>query len=90
MSDLIFSGQITREDALNELKEPHYSSDLMSSDFTFMAKKLRFSEDEFKLVLEQTNRKHEFFKTDRLSRDKYIKIMRLLKPITRIIKLYKK
>jgi N-acetyl sugar amidotransferase len=90
LSDLIFSGQLSREDALNELKEPHYSIDLMRSDFIFVAKKLRFSEEEFKVVLEQTNRKHEYFKTDQLSRDKYFKIMRLLKPITRIIKRFKK
>jgi N-acetyl sugar amidotransferase len=90
LSDLIFSGQITREDALNELKEPHYSIDLIRSDLNFVAKKLRFSEEEFKVVLEQTNRKHEYFKTDQLSRDKYFKMMRKLKPLTRIIKRFKK
>ena len=62
----------------------------MRSDFIFVAKKLRFSEEEFKVVLEQTNRKHEYFKTDQFSRDKYFKIMRILKPITRIIKRFKK
>lgn len=90
LSDLIFSGQLTREEALNELNEPHYPIELMHSDFIFVAKKLKFSEEDFKAVLEQTNRKHETFKTDQLSREKYFQIMRLIKPITRIIKQFKK
>jgi N-acetyl sugar amidotransferase len=90
LSNLIFSGQLTKVEALLELGEPHYSNELMRSDFIFVAKKLRFSEKEFQEVLELSNQKHEYFKTDQLSRDKYFKIMRLLKPVTRIIKLFKK
>jgi N-acetyl sugar amidotransferase len=89
LSDLIFSGQLTKEEALVELSKPPYSNELMRSDLIFIAKKLRFSEGDFKEVINKSNQTHDYFKTDKLSRDKYFKIMRLLKPITRLIKLFK-
>ena len=87
LSNLIFSGQITKEYAVNELKKPPYNIYLQKEDNEYIAKKLGFSDYEFKLLLEQPNRMHEEFETDKSQRDLYFKSMKFIKPLTSIIKL---
>ena len=47
LSNLIFSGQLTREAALEELKTPIYPAAQLELDFPFVLKKLGFSEQAF-------------------------------------------
>jgi hypothetical protein len=47
LSNLIFSGQISKEEALAELKKPIYPGDLLKKDYDFVLKKLNLSEDDF-------------------------------------------
>lgn len=42
LSTLIFDGQITKEDAFQELQKPVYDERLMAEDFSFVRKKLGF------------------------------------------------
>ncbi|MEP7318343.1 MAG: N-acetyl sugar amidotransferase [Panacibacter sp.] len=86
LSNLIFSGQITKECAVDELKNPPYDIHLQKEDNEYIAKKLGFSDDEFKSLLEQANRMHEEFGTDKSQRELYFKSMKFIKPFTRIIK----
>lgn len=86
LSNLIFSGQMTKKDALEELNKPTYDERLQQQDFDFVAKKLGFSHDEFRQVLEQPNVNHEFYGTDQKDRANYFKWMRRIKPITSILK----
>lgn len=86
LSNLIFSGQCTKEEALKELNEPAYDLHVMEEDFEFMAKKLDFSLDEFEAILTQKNVNHQAYGTDSAQRARYFKIMSTLKPITRIVK----
>lgn len=51
LSSLILSGQITREQALEELKEPPYDHDLLAQDHEFIAKKLGLSVAEFDAII---------------------------------------
>lgn len=48
LSSLIATSQLSREDALEKLKELPYSKDLMEDDFKYVATKLDISEDELK------------------------------------------
>lgn len=86
LSNLIFSGQLTREEALQDLKKPAYDADLQKEDKIFVAKKLDFSPSEFKAVLQRPNVSHEFYGTDKNQRRLYFKLMRSLKPATSLIK----
>lgn len=86
LSNLIFSGQMTKKDALEELSKPTYDERLQQQDFDFVAKKLGFSNEEFHEVLNQENVEHEFYGTDQKDRENYFKWMRRIKPITSIIK----
>lgn len=51
LSSLVCSGQITREQAVNELQEPPYAADLQESDFQFVLKKLSLTENEFEQIM---------------------------------------
>ncbi len=58
LSVLICSGQITKEEALKELKEEYYSDELMKSDKDFVIKKLEFSEKEFDEIMNRAPVSH--------------------------------
>ena len=47
LSNLIFSNQITKEEALDEIQEPIYPNELLKEDFQFVLKKLDFTETQF-------------------------------------------
>ncbi len=51
LSTLIFSGQMTREQALAELQHPAYPKELFKDDYEFVLKKLSLSEAEFAEVM---------------------------------------
>lgn len=84
LSNLIFSGQLTREKALYELSQPSYDLTLMETDFEFVAKKLGFSNTEFQELLSLPNVPHEEYGTDRKQRDLYFQMMKSIKPITKL------
>jgi N-acetyl sugar amidotransferase len=51
LSNIIFSGQITKQEALEELKLPIYPAELFATDYEFAIKKLGFTNDEFQAYL---------------------------------------
>jgi Fe-S cluster biosynthesis and repair protein YggX len=71
------------------LSKPTYDERLQKQDFVFVAKKLGFTHDEFRQVLEQENVNHEFYGTDHKDRENYFKWMRRIKPFTSILKRYR-
>ena len=90
LSNLIFSGQLSREAALEELSEPPYSESSQAEDKRYVAKKLGFSDDEFEEVLTQPNVDHEYYGTDQLHQQRYFSMMRAIKPASRIVKALRK
>lgn len=86
LSNLIFAGQMTKEAALKELSLPTYDVNLQASDKEYIAKKLGFTNQEFEDLLNLPNRKHEEYGTDQSQRAFYYKAMKVIKPITSVIK----
>ena len=86
LSNLIFSGQITKSEALHQLELPPYDARLQMDDKEYVAKKLGFTNSEFGEILQLPNRKHEDFKTDKQERNFYFKMMKSFKPISSLIK----
>ena len=75
LSTLICSGQISREKALNIIKNPFYNSSLLfNEDFEFFLKKLKLSEKEFLHIMKTPIKNH----TDYPS---YINYYNFFKPI---------
>jgi N-acetyl sugar amidotransferase len=64
LSSLIISGQITREEALQEMNEELYSEKDISFDLEYVAKKLDWSVDEFKSIINQPPNSHKDFHTN--------------------------
>lgn len=82
LSNLILSGQLTREEALQELQAPPYDETLQQQDKIYVAKKLGFSDDEFEELLTRPNRPHSDFGSDRRQREAYFAITRALSPVS--------
>lgn len=90
LSNLICSGQKTRDEALAELKEPAYDPQLQLQDKVYVAKKLGFSDEEFEGLLSLPNRSHLEFATDSRWRERYFRFTRMARPITSTINRFRK
>lgn len=64
LSNLILSGQIDREEALRQLKEPTYAPNDQASDEEYVKKKLDFSDTEWQRIMEATPVSHFTYKTN--------------------------
>lgn len=80
LSSLIISGQLTREEALEELKKPLYESDLkLKEDKEFFAKKLGFSPQELNEIMTAKPAKHSEFLSYKKIFDRLSTIRNLLR-----------
>lgn len=61
LSSLIVSGQLTRAEAIEELKQPLYSEEKICEDKSYIAKKLGINEIEFDKILDLPNRSYQEF-----------------------------
>ncbi|MGC1242426.1 MAG: N-acetyl sugar amidotransferase [Chryseosolibacter sp.] len=65
LSNLILSGQLTREEAIRELTVAPYAADDQLSDLEYVKKKLGFSDAEWSWIMEASPVPHAAFPTDR-------------------------
>ncbi len=86
LSNLIFSGQLTKEEALNELSRLPYDEKLVIEDMEYVSKKLGFSIPEFMELISQPNRQHTDFATDAFQKKIYMLSFKLAKPLIRVWK----
>ena len=64
LTNLICCGQITREQALQELREPIYATEQLKIDYDFVLKKLGFTEAEFEKYIDSPGRPHSDFDSE--------------------------
>lgn len=83
LSDLIFSGQITREEAIQELSKPIYDPAQYREDKEFVLKKLRLLEKEFSELMSIPPRSHFDFDHKRPIEER----IPLLAPIKKIFRM---
>lgn len=62
LSNLILTGKITREEALEELKKPPYDEETMKEDKAYIARKLGVSEGEFDEIIAGENKTFKDYK----------------------------
>ena len=86
LSNLVFSGQMTREEALQELRQPPYDPSLVLNDLEYISKKLGFSREEFVDIINQPNKRHDEFATDAGERRLYWWLIKLISPATRLLR----
>jgi N-acetyl sugar amidotransferase len=80
LSDLIFGGQISKAEALAELKLPIYDPEQFKIDYEFVLKKLRFSHEEFEALMKLPPKSHYDFDYEMPIDQRYP----LLKPVKAI------
>ncbi len=85
LSNLICSGQVSKEEALNELSIPMYDKEQCEEDKEFVLKKLGFTEKEFEVYINTSRREHSEFKTEQSIYNTY-PILKPIKPIGNLIK----
>lgn len=85
LSTLICSGQITREEALEEMKKPAYDPEQYKIDREFVLKKLGLSDEEFDKLMKLPIRDHRDFEVEG-SFFNYYPIFKPLRPIWHMIK----
>jgi N-acetyl sugar amidotransferase len=78
LSSLIISGQINREDALEKMKLNSYSESEIEDDLEYIAKKLDWSADEFRNIIDLPPAAHETFGSDKFLFDTGLKIKRMI------------
>jgi hypothetical protein len=61
LSSLIISGQISRNDAVEKIKENVYSENEIGNDLEYVAKKLDWSPDEFRAIIDLPPNRHQDF-----------------------------
>ncbi len=88
LSNLIFAGQITKAQALEELLDPIYPEQQMKIDKEFILKKLGFSEKEFEDYIQTPGIPHTTYKVTGSLADEY-SIIRLIKPVFKKLKGFK-
>lgn len=85
LSNLIFSGQITKEEALAELAQPLYPEADFKRDYEFVLKKFDLSEDAFRAIMQQPQRSHYDFKTEVSIYSRY-PALKIVRPLINLIR----
>lgn len=85
LSTLILSGQISRDEAIAELKRDFYPKNLQESDKEFFIKKFGFTDEEFKEIMNTPVRRHEDFEIEGSVYKEYPFLI-LLKPLINLLK----
>lgn len=80
LSTLICSGQLTREEALEQMKEPPYDTAILKTDKDFVLKKLDLTEQEFDRIMKLPVRNHREFDTEG-SFFHYYPVLKPLRPL---------
>lgn len=78
LSRLICSGQVTREEALEELKQPQYDPELQKADREYVCKKFRIPVEEFDGLMRAVPRSHFEFGTDRTLMNRLFAVKKLV------------
>ncbi|MBN8696782.1 MAG: N-acetyl sugar amidotransferase [Bacteroidetes bacterium] len=87
LSTLICSSQITRSEALEELKKPIYDQEKFKDDYEYVLKKMGLTEKEFTELMNLPIKKHTDYPSYLTKHYKYqLKVSQFLKPITQLFK----
>ncbi len=79
-SNLICSGQISREKALDQLKEPAYPEQTFQSDYEFVLKKLELSKQAFEEIMRTPVRKHSDYPVEQSIYERF-PALRFIRPL---------
>ena len=78
LSTLIMAGQLTKKEALAELKQPLMSADQFEMDYPFVIKKLGYTREDFEAYLRAPRVEHTEFATEKsfLAKNRFLKTLK--------------
>jgi N-acetyl sugar amidotransferase len=82
LSNLVFSGQLTKDEALAELEKPIYPQQLFETDYEFVIKKLGFTDTSFQDYIKTAPVAHDMYEMSISLFDEF----KFLKPLKRFFK----
>ena len=88
LSNLIFSGQLTKEDAFEEARRAYLPPDLLEEDKEFVIKKFGLTETSFSEIMARPRRMHTDFATTGTVWDTY-PLLRIAKPILQTLRKFR-
>jgi N-acetyl sugar amidotransferase len=86
LSTLIFSGQMTKEAAIEELQQPLYNDRELQKDMEYVMKKFGLTQKEFDEIMNLPPRKHSEFKSDLKWKQQYMRLLEKTEPLRRSLK----
>lgn len=90
LSNLIFSRQMTKEEAIEELKQPMYDDAQLKTDHEFILKKFGMSEEEFDQLMKTPRREHRSFNYEKNGLTEQYPVLKVFRPILSMIRSGKK
>lgn len=85
LTNLILSGQISRDQALEELKEPLYTPADLRQEKEYVLKKLGLSDEEFNKYMMAKRVEHAFYGMQQFITERY-PVLKLVRPFVNLIK----
>jgi N-acetyl sugar amidotransferase len=85
LSNLIFSGQLTKQEALEELQTPIITEQQLQDDYEFVIKKFNLTQTEFEAIIAQPRREHTEFATTQSVFSKH-PALAVLKPFIKVLR----
>jgi N-acetyl sugar amidotransferase len=85
LSSLVVSGQMSRNEALEEISKNSYTEEMQESDKQFFIKKFGFTEEEFENIMNQPVVQHENFPMEKSLYQDY-PFLKIFKPLGDFIK----
>lgn len=79
LSTLIAAGQLSREEALEKIKEPIMDTEILRQDIEYVPKKLGLSREEFESIMKLPPRMHEDYPTNQKTRELLFSLNRKFK-----------
>jgi N-acetyl sugar amidotransferase len=86
LSNLIFSGQLSRDEALSELKQPLYTENELLQDMEYVIKKFNLTQKSFDEIMLTPPRSHQEFKSDLQLKKNYMTLLEKTATVRNIFK----
>jgi N-acetyl sugar amidotransferase len=86
LSNLVFSGQLGKESALEELRKPLYNEEELAQDMEYVIKKFGLTQQEFDAIMQTPPRAHHEFKSDLALKANYMTLLEKTASIRRLFK----
>lgn len=90
LSTLIFSGQMSKEEALYELEQPLYTDKALRDDMEYVLKKFGLTQAEFNEIMSLPPRKHSEFKSDLKWKQRYMRLLEKTEPLRKSLKKFRR